>query len=104
MKPLMIAALAVALAGPVLVPAPAQAKAIQSACLSSDRAQGNRQLCRCIQSAADQTLTQRDQRTGAKFFTDPDAAQDVRQSDRRVDEAFWERWRNFGDTATALCS
>jgi hypothetical protein len=83
---------------------PASAKTIERACLQSDRAQGKRALCGCIQAAADATLSQRDQKMGAKFFTDPHAAQEVRQSDRRTHEQFWLRWRSFGETAEALCS
>lgn len=104
MKPLLTTAVLALFSLPVVLSTPAQANAIQSACLSSDRAQGNRELCSCIQYVADQTLTRRDQRTGAKFFEDPHAAQEVRQSSRQSDEAFWERWRNFGEAATAICS
>jgi hypothetical protein len=42
-------------------------------------------------------------REGARFFTDPQRAQDVRQSDRRSDEEMWRAWRNFGETAEAMC-
>lgn len=104
MKHLTAAALAVAMVLPVAVPAPAEATIIQRACLASDRGAGNRTLCRCIQSAADATLTRRDQRLGATFFEEPGAAQEIRQSDRRGHEIFWERWRTFGERATEMCS
>lgn len=104
MKTIAMAAIVAAMTLPIAAPMPASADAIERACLQSDRARGNRALCGCIQTAADATLTGRDQRMGAKFFTDPDEAQQVRQSDRRSHEEFWQRWRNFGDTAEALCS
>ena len=104
MNRLIPAALCAVLALGGVMPAPAEARTIERACLQSDRAQGNRALCGCIQAAADVTLSERDQRMGAKFFQDPHAAQEVRQSDRRTHEEFWQRWRSFGETAEALCS
>lgn len=105
MKPLSAALLAVVLSTPVaFAPAAADANVIQQACLMSERGQGNRTLCRCIQTAANATLTRRDQRKGSKFFSEPGAAQEVRQSDRRSDEVFWERWTAFGEHAEAICS
>jgi hypothetical protein len=88
-----------------LVPAaaPAGASVIERACLSSERG-GNRALCGCIQRAADRTLTGRDQRTAARFFRDPDRAQEVRQSSRRSDREFWERYKSFGYYAEVSCS
>jgi hypothetical protein len=84
---------AVALAGP-----------IEKACMNSDRRGVNRAVCSCIQEAADLTLRGGDQRRAAKFFSDPDAAQEVRMSDRDSDNAFWDRYKSFGDTARALCA
>lgn len=92
-----VAALAAILANPLF------AEQIERACLKSDRGNGNRSLCGCIQDAANLTLTSSDQRKAAKFFSDPHQAQVVRQSDRRSDEAFWERYRNFGQTAEVFC-
>ena len=80
--------------------APVEAAAIKKACMASDR-KANPRLCACIQSAADRTLTRKDQRLAASFFRDPDRAQEVRQSDRRSDEVFWKRYRTFGETAEA---
>lgn len=94
---LLAAALAALLAGP------AAAGPISSACLASGRAQATPQLCGCIQSVADQTLSRADQRAAAKFFRDPHQAQEVRQSTRPRDEAFWLRYRDFGATAEAYC-
>ena len=93
-----VAALAALIANPLF------AEQIERACLKSERGGGNRTLCGCIQDAANLTLTSRDQRKAAEFFSDPHQAQVVRQSDRRSDEAFWERYRNFGQTAEVFCT
>lgn len=76
---------------------------IQRACMKSDR-QASNSLCRCIQNAADQMLTSQDQRLAAKFFKDPQMAQDVRQADNARKEAFWKRYKKFGEAAEAYCS
>ncbi len=55
-------------------PATAQAKQIERACLSSDRGAGQRGLCGCIQDAANQTLSKKDQKLAASFFKEPDKA------------------------------
>lgn len=85
-------------------PAPVQAGPIESACARSDRANGNRNLCRCIQSVADQTLSRGDQRRAARFFRDPQRAQDMRTSSRARDNAFWTRYRAFGSAAERRCA
>lgn len=82
---------------------PAQADTIRHACLKSERGNGQRLLCNCIQDAADKTLSNRDQSKAARFFRDPDAAQKVRRSDRRGDENFWERYEQFGQAAERSC-
>jgi len=84
-------------------PATAQAGPIERACASSDR-NVSRALCRCIQAVADQTLTSRDQREAARFFRDPQLAQDVRMSKRAADNALWGRYRAFGAAAEARCT
>lgn len=99
MKLLLPAALILSVAGAM----PAEAKRIERACLSSDRAAANPSLCGCIQRVADQVLTRADQRLAARFFKDPQRAQDIRQSDRSDHEAFWKRYRIFGSTATNVC-
>jgi hypothetical protein len=77
---------------------------IGQACANSGRAAANRQLCSCIQGVANQSLSAADQRRAARFFSDPDRAQDVRLSDTAQDDAFWERWRAFASRAEAVCS
>jgi len=76
---------------------------LERACIKSDR-RASRSLCTCIQRVADFELTRSDQRRGAKFFRDPQLAQDTRQSDRADSEVFWKKWKKFGDTAAAACS
>ena len=82
----------------------AHAGAIERACLSSDRPGISRALCGCIQQTADVTLSTRDQRLAAQFFKDPHKAQEVRQSDRRSDEEFWDRYVKFGAAAESYCA
>lgn len=98
-----IVAIALPLAVPIALPTAAEAGTIQRACLQSDRRGVNRSLCACIQSAADATLTGREQRMAARFFSDPHQAQVVRQSDRSEHRVFWERYRRFGQVAEAYC-
>lgn len=85
------------------VSGPAHAGKIENACLLADRSMGQRALCRCIQDAADLTLSSRDQKLAASFFADPHRAQEIRQSDSRRHEAFWDRYEHFGRVAEAYC-
>lgn len=101
-KTLLAASLAI-LAAPLL-PAIANAGPIESACLRSDRQQATRALCRCIDSVAQRTLTRSEQRRAASFFRDPQLAQDVRMSKSERDNAFWARYRAFGEAAERSCS
>lgn len=97
---LILAALAVAT--PVITP-PAEAGVITRACMTSDRKAKTYRLCRCIQSAADQTLSRSDQRLASSFFQDPHRAQEIRQSDRNSHERFWQRYKRFGSVAEQYC-
>ncbi|RMD94619.1 MAG: hypothetical protein D6811_02425 [Alphaproteobacteria bacterium] len=81
----------------------ATAGPIETACLRSGRPAASPALCGCIQQVADIVLTRSDQRLAAKFFTDPDLAQSIRQSDSRAHERFWQKYRSFGETAEAYC-
>jgi hypothetical protein len=85
-------------------PMTALAGPIENACLRSDRSASNRPLCGCIQQVADMTLKSGDQRKAARFFADPDQAQKVRVSKSNSDNAFWARYKNFGETAQAFCA
>ncbi len=77
---------------------------IESACLRSNRDAASPALCGCIGNLADQLLTGFDQRRAAGFFSNPAKAQEVRQSDRASDVAFWLRYKGFGDTAETYCA
>jgi hypothetical protein len=87
-----------------LVPLSAFAGPIEGACIKSDRKAVSRNLCGCIQQVADMTLTGSDQRRAAKFFRDPDEAQNVRMSKSDRDNEFWARYRSFGEMAEVYCA
>ena len=101
-KPVLLATLAVA--SLTLLSTAAAAGPIQSACLRSDRPGATRAMCGCIQEAADQTLSNSDQRRAAAFVKDPDKAHKVWLSKSDRDDEFWERYKNFGATAEAFCA
>jgi len=99
--------LALALSLPVtfgLGAGPVEARALERACLQSDRSAATQTRCGCIQRVADQMLTSGDQRKAARFFRDPQRAQEVRKSDSPRDDAFWKRWQDYGRTAANVCS
>lgn len=89
--------------GMMLVAGAASAGPISSACNQSSRQAASPSLCACIQRVADSTLQSADQRRVATFFRDPDKAQLVRMSQKRADDAFWERYTLFGQRAEASC-
>ncbi len=82
----------------------ASAGAIERACMKSGAQAASPGVCSCIQQIADQTLTGGDQRRAAKLFVDPDEAQNVRMSKSNSDNAFWARYKNFGETAEVYCA
>ena len=94
--------LAVALLG--LSATTALAGPIEQACLRSDRDGVSRNLCGCIQNVADEVQNYGAQRRAAGIISNPQKAQDVRQSDRASDEAFWLRYKAFGDHAESNCA
>jgi hypothetical protein len=95
---IVIAAAAIMLTAPLAIAGP-----IDSACIRSDRARGNKPLCGCIQQVANQTLSRSDQRRAANFFKDPHQAQEVRMSKSNADNAFWARYKRFTQSAEAYC-
>ncbi len=74
-----------------------------SACLEADRKNASRALCGCIQAVANGDLSSRDQTRAARFFEDPQRAQDTRQSDNSTSEVFWKRYRAYADKAERAC-
>ena len=89
--------------GFVVRTAPVASGPINTACQQSNREGRTRGLCGCIQAAADQTLTQAQQRRSVAFYTAPELAQEVRQSDRQIDRQFWEAYVNYGKRAEQIC-
>lgn len=77
---------------------------IYSACRSAGRDQASRVRCGCVQAVANQSLASNDQRRGAGFFSNPQQAQEVRQSDRTIDQRFWTRWKDYSDSAARQCT
>jgi hypothetical protein len=76
---------------------------ISQACLEADRRAASPALCSCVQQVANQSLSNSDQTRAAVFFSEPQLAQDTRQSDRSSDERFWQRYRAFSDLAGQIC-
>lgn len=76
---------------------------IQKACIEDRRKAASRARCGCIQAVANQTLSNADQRRGAKFFKNPARLQEVRQSDNPSHERFWKAWKAYGVAAAELC-
>ncbi len=99
MKPMLFAA-AFAVS---IFPSISNSGPIERSCLQSGRDAANRAVCSCIQQVADQTLRGADQRKAAKLIGNPDAAHEVWLSKRASDDAFWDRYKNFGETAQAYC-
>lgn len=77
---------------------------IAQGCMESPRDGANRALCSCIQLVADQSLSAPDQRLAAGFFADPEAAHEIRKSDTRRHDAFWERYTAFAEASETLCA
>ena len=100
-KTFLAAGLAILIAP--IVPTMVSAGPIEAACLRSDRPQATRAMCRCIDNVARSTLTRAEQRRAARFFRDPQLAQDVRMSRSDRDNAFWARYREFGAAAERTC-
>lgn len=82
----------------------AAAGPIEGACVKSARNAANRSLCSCIQQVADITLNDSDQNLVASFFKDPNKAEKVRMSDSKRDDAFWDRYKTFGQQAQLSCA
>jgi len=88
---------------PMMRSAPVAHGPISKACLQSNRETRSARLCTCIQAAADQTLGRSDQRRAVAFYSNPHLAQQIRQSDRAVDEKFWKAYKAYGARAEKLC-
>ncbi len=87
----------------LLISTPLYAGAIENACNRSPRG-ATAATCSCIQKVADINLSGTDQKQAAKFFQNPQLAQDTRQSDNAAKERFWLRYKAFGLSAAEQCS
>ena len=86
-----------------ITPSPVAFGPISKACLQSDRQKKSRQLCSCIQAAADKTLSRSDQRRSVAFYENPHLAQQIRTSDRPKDEQFWDAYADYAKAAERMC-
>lgn len=96
---LAISATAISATAPTL----AEAGGIQKACLRADRSAASRNLCGCIEDVAGAMLSRSEQSRVVKFFKDPHKSQALRQSDRRSDEKFWKKYKQFGQAVSTYC-
>lgn len=102
MRSFFIFCAAALIATPLTAPS-LYAGTIERACLKSSRKGVTRASCLCIQQVADAKLTRSDQKQAAKFFKDPQLAQDTRQSSNPSKERFWLRYKEFGQVAAEHC-
>lgn len=77
---------------------------LQRACQAQGRRDASSARCGCIQAVADRELSSAYQKRGVKAFNDPHKVQVWRQSDRASDNAFWDSWKAFGQTASRICT
>lgn len=77
---------------------------VYNACMTSGRSAASPTTCGCVQATADSTLSSSDQRRAVKFFKDPHMAQETRQSDNPMLEAFWLRYKDFATRAEQTCA
>lgn len=82
----------------------ASAGPIEQACNRSSRDAASPPVCNCIQQAADATLRSADQRRAAQLINDPDKAHKTWLSQNNRDDAFWERYKQFGAMAEQYCT
>ena len=80
------------------------AGSVQQAYLSAGPSKANYRVCRCIQSAADATLSVKDQSLAAEIIRNPDNVTEIKSSKRRSHVGFIERYSQFGELARAFCS
>lgn len=77
---------------------------IAAACQKAGRKQASRARCGCVQAVANRSLNAVEQRRGAAFFSDPQDAQDTRQSDNAASERFWRKWKDYSTEAGRICT
>lgn len=77
---------------------------ISRACLAADRSAASPALCSCIQGVANAELSSNDRSRVARFFADPEIANETKISDTFANDAFWDRYRAFTASARRQCS
>lgn len=97
------AVLAASLTAAMLAGPSAYGGTIERACLKTDRPNATRRLCSCIQDVANATLSGGERSKVVKFFKNPHKSQSTRQSDRRSDEKFWLKYKQFGKIVARQC-
>lgn len=80
------------------------ASSVQQACITARSSKENYRVCRCIQSAADATLSVKDQSLAAASIRNPDNVTELKSSKRRNHALFMERYSQFGELARAFYS
>ena len=78
------------------------AGSVQEACFSAGSSKSNYRVCRCIQSAADATLSIKDQSLAAAIIRNPDNVTEIKSSKRCNHARFMERYSLFGELARAF--
>ena len=73
-------------------------------CLTAGPSMANYRVCRCIQSAADATLSVKDQSLAVAIIRNPDNVTELKSSKRRNHALFMEGYSQFGELARAFCS
>ncbi len=77
---------------------------ISRACLAADRSAATPALCSCVQGVANAELSSNDRNRVARFFADPEVANETKISNTDSDDAFWDRYRTFIASAQRQCS
>ncbi|WP_245639280.1 type II toxin-antitoxin system death-on-curing family toxin [Rubellimicrobium mesophilum] len=72
---------------------------IGQACMAGGRDGANPRTCACVQGVANQTLSGPEQRRAARFFSNPDEAEEARTGSG----SFWDRYEAFAARAEAVC-
>lgn len=77
---------------------------VYEACMRAGRKAASTAKCGCVQASANGVLSSSDQSRAARFFKDPHEAQETRQSDNPLHEAFWLRYKSFAARAEQSCA
>ena len=78
------------------------AGSVQEACFSARSSKSNYRVCRCIQSAADATLSLKDQLMASAIIRNSNNATEIKSSKRHNHARFMQRYSHFGELARAF--